>query len=89
MKNIYGGNNLTKLCTKFGFNPKISNGSKIGGTPRDRATDGRTDRESKNIINSASRIYKKFSKFQKNLMMNKKNVNFVIKAPPHPWITPF
>ena len=54
MKKTYGGNHLTKLCTKFGVNPKMLSGSKIGGTVWDR----QTDRQDENNIHSASRVYK-------------------------------
>ena len=63
MKKTYGGNHLTKLCTKFGVNPKKLSGSKIGGTVWDRQTEGQTegqtDGQSEYNIHSASRVYKK------------------------------
>ena len=39
MKKTYRGNHLTKLCTKFGVNPKMLSGSKIGRFVWDRRTD--------------------------------------------------
>ena len=58
MKKMYGGNHLTKLCTKFGVNPKKLSGSKIGGTVWDGQTDRGTDGQSEYNIHSASRVYK-------------------------------
>ena len=59
MKKMYWGNHLTKLCTKFGVNPKMLSGSKIGGNCMGQ-TDRRTDRQrqDENNIHSASRVYK-------------------------------
>ena len=56
LKKTYRGNYLTKLYTKFGVNPKMLSGSKIGGT----VWDGQTDGQDENNIHSASRVYKKF-----------------------------
>ena len=47
MKKTVGGNHLTKLCTKFGVNPKMLSGSKSGGFVWDGQTDRRTDRRTK------------------------------------------
>ena len=68
MKKTVGGNHLTKLCTKFGVNPKMLSGSKSGGF----VWDGQTDGQSENNIHSASRVYKKSENRRKKKIKVKK-----------------